>query len=114
MPGNRTEIVVLVTTATEEEAAHIGRAVVDARLAACANIIPRIRSIYHWEGRTVDEHEALVLLKTRIELFRELEREVKRLHTYKIPEIIALPIEEGSGQYLQWIHAETSKPLKRD
>ena len=116
--GNRSgwpaEIVVFVTTSTEEEAARISRTVVEARLAACANIIPRIRSIYHWEGKTADESEALVVLKTRSNLFQTLEREVKRLHTYKTPEIIALPIQHGSTSYLQWIHAETSKPLKRD
>jgi periplasmic divalent cation tolerance protein len=111
-PGGRTEIVVFVTTSTEEEAARISRTVVDARLAACANIIPRIRSIYRWEGKAADENEALVILKTRGDLFQTLEREVKRLHTYKTPEIIALPIQHGSAQYLEWIHAETSKPLK--
>jgi periplasmic divalent cation tolerance protein len=97
--GNRSgwpaEIVVFVTTSTEEEAARISRTVVE-------------------EGKTADESEALVVLKTRSNLFQTLEREVKRLHTYKTPEIIALPIQHGSTSYLQWIHAETSKPLKRD
>jgi periplasmic divalent cation tolerance protein len=112
LPSNHAEIVVLITAASEDEAARIGRALVDARLAACANIISRIRSIYRWEGKIADEPESLILVKTRRELFPELEREVRKLHSYKTPEIIALPIQEGSAQYLEWIHAETHKALK--
>jgi periplasmic divalent cation tolerance protein len=108
----RTEVVVLVTTASEEEAARIARSVVEAGLAACANIVPRIRSIYRWEGKVTDEQETLMLLKSRLELFPSLQEEIKRLHSYAVPEIIALPIRKGLNQYLQWIHEETRKPLR--
>ena len=105
-------IVVLVTTSTEEEAARIGTSLVEAQLAACANIVPAIRSIYRWEGKVVDDREALLLLKTRPELFPEVESVVKKLHSYKTPEVIGFSIDQGSAQYLGWIHSELRKPLK--
>jgi periplasmic divalent cation tolerance protein len=101
-----------VTTSTEEEAARIGRSLVEQGLAACANIVPAIRSIYRWEGKTVDDREFLVLLKTRPELFEKLQAVVKGLHSYKTPEIIAIEVKHGSAEYLGWIDAETSKALK--
>jgi periplasmic divalent cation tolerance protein len=105
-PGG--EIVVFVTAASEEEAARIGRSVVEAGLAACANVVPRIRSIFQWEGKVTDEQEALMLLKTRAGLFEELVAAVKGLHSYQVPEIIALPIGQGSADYLKWIRDVTS------
>jgi periplasmic divalent cation tolerance protein len=107
MAEKRTEIVVLVTTATEDEAVRIGRFLVESRLAACANVIPRIRSIYRWKGKIADEQESLIVLKSRTELFNALEREVRKLHSYTVPEVIAIPISSGSTQYIKWIHAET-------
>jgi periplasmic divalent cation tolerance protein len=114
-PGTRFgggEIVVIVTTGSEDEAGRIGQAVVEAGLAACANILPRIRSIYRWEGKVADETESLILLKSRPSLFDALEKEIKKLHSYSVPEVIALPIVKGSEKYLQWIQAETRKILK--
>jgi periplasmic divalent cation tolerance protein len=107
------EIVVFITTASEEEAVRIGRALVDARLAACANVLPRIRSIYRWEGKVADEQETLMVLKTRAGLFDALEREVKKLHSYTVPEIIAVPLLTGSSQYIKWLHEETANPAVR-
>jgi periplasmic divalent cation tolerance protein len=105
--GASREIVVLVTAATEEEAVRIGRGVVEARLAACANVLPGVRSIFRWEGKISDEREVLLLLKTRSDLFDRLAETVKRLHTYQVPEIVALPIEFGSPDYLAWIRENT-------
>jgi periplasmic divalent cation tolerance protein len=113
MGEKKTEIVVLITTATEEEAVRIGHTLVEAKLAACANVIPRIRSIYRWEGKIADEQESLIVLKSRGELFEALERAVKKLHSYSIPEIIAIPLSMGSSQYINWIHAETGLPTEK-
>jgi periplasmic divalent cation tolerance protein len=108
-----TEIVVMVTTANEEEAVRIGRALVEANLAACANIVPRVRSVYRWEGKLADEQEALILIKSRVELFGSLEREIVRLHSYSIPEVLAVPITAGSAKYLNWLRVETGKLLEK-
>jgi periplasmic divalent cation tolerance protein len=105
-------IVVMVTTTSEDEATRIGRAVVDASLAACANILPKIRSIYRWQGKMADETEVLMLLKSRGPMFGALEKEIKRLHSYSVPEIIAVPIAKGSEKYLRWVHVQTRKRLK--
>jgi periplasmic divalent cation tolerance protein len=104
------EVVVLVTAPSEGEAAKIGRRVVEAGLAACANILPGIRSIFRWQGQVSEEREVLVILKTRRALFSDLAKAIKALHSYEVPEIIALPIGQGSTDYLQWIRAVTAKP----
>ena len=111
-PKSGGEIVVFVTAASEEEASRIGRAVVEAGLAACANVLPGIRSIFRWEGKISEEQESLMLLKTRANLFEELVSAIKKLHSYKVPEIIGLPIEKGSADYLKWIREVTAKKLK--
>ncbi len=100
-------IVVIVTASNEDEAAKIGKSLVDERLAACANIVPKIRSIYRWEGAVQDESEALMLIKTTDGAFDALVSRVKELHSYSVPEIIALPIGAGSSDYLQWIEEST-------
>ncbi len=100
-------IVVIVTASNEEEAAKIGKALVEERLAACANIVPKIRSIYRWEGKVQDDPEALMLIKTTDDLFEALIKRVKELHSYSVPEIIALPIGAGSSDYLSWIEEST-------
>jgi periplasmic divalent cation tolerance protein len=100
-------IVVLVSAKDEDEAAHIATALADKNLAACCNIIKGVRSIYRWEGVIEDGVEALLVIKSRRELFSALEAEVKRLHSYSTPEIVALPIIEGSEAYLSWIEKST-------
>ncbi len=104
------EIVVLVTASSEEEAARIGRALVEGGLAACANVLPRIRSIFRWEGKVSEEQESLMVVKSRSDLFDDLARTVKSLHSYQVPEIIAVPIAHGSPEYLAWIHEVTRQP----
>lgn len=101
---------VLVTAAGEEQAAAIGRALVEERLAACANIVPRIRSIYRWKGQLFDERECLILMKTKTALFEALKSRVRELHGYEVPEIVALPIARGLPEYLDWVVAETREP----
>ncbi len=102
-------VVVLITAPNEDEAAKMANNLVASRLAACVNIIRNIRSIYRWQGKVEDEAEVLMIVKTRQELFSDLEKRVKELHPYTVPEIIALPILEGSSEYLQWLSGETKK-----
>lgn len=101
-------IVVFITAPDQEAAAGIGRVLVEERLAACVNIVGGIRSIYTWEGAVQDDSEALMIVKTRRELFPALSDRVKALHGYSVPEIIAMPIIEGSPDYLSWIRDVTS------
>jgi len=102
-------IAVLITAPNEDEAASIARALVGERLAACANIIRGVRSIYRWEGEVQDDPEVLMVIKTRRELFEKLEKRVLELHTYDVPEVIALDIAEGSGPYLAWLRQSTTE-----
>lgn len=96
-------IVVCVTCGSEEEALRISNALVEERLAACVNLISPIRSIYRWEGKIWDEKEWLLVIKTQKKKFDDLEKKVKSLHSYSIPEIIALPVISGSSSYLEWL-----------
>lgn len=111
MTDNRSseEIAVFITSSGEEEAARIAGYLVGEKLAACVNIIAGIRSVYAWQGKTMDEAEALMIVKTRRSLFNSLKDRVKQLHSYEVPEIIALPIVEGSEDYLKWIRESTLK-----
>ena len=100
-------IVVFITTSGEDEAANIARALVEGRLAACVNIVRNLRSIYSWQGKVEDESEVLMLVKTQKKLFHSLSQKVRELHSYSVPEIIALPIVEGSEDYLKWLKEVT-------
>lgn len=100
-------IIVLITAPKDEEAERIARDIVSSRLAACVNITKDIRSIYRWKGKVEDEGEVLMIVKTRLDLFGALKKRVKELHSYSVPEIIALPIIEGSEEYLSWLKEET-------
>jgi periplasmic divalent cation tolerance protein len=100
-------IVVLVTCGSEEEATKIANSLVEARLAACVNMISPLRSIYRWEEKIWDEKEWMLIIKTQKRRFEDLEKKVKSLHSYSVPEIIALPISEGSASYLNWLEEMT-------
>jgi len=102
-------LVVLVTAPDAEVAAGLARALVEARLAACGNVVPGLRSIYRWEGRVHDEPEALLLLKTTRGRFEALRDEVLRRHPYAVPEVLALPVEAGSAPYLAWLEGQVSR-----
>jgi periplasmic divalent cation tolerance protein len=100
-------VVVIVTAGSEDEGARIGRQLVSEGLAACCNIVPSIRSIYTWKGKLSDEGEALCLFKTRRSLFEGLKKRVKELHSYEVPEVIAVGIEDGLEEYFNWIDEVT-------
>ena len=101
------EIVVFITASDEEEASKIARALVEERLAGCVDIIKDIRSIYSWQGKIEDEKEVFMVVKTQKTLFDSLIKRVKELHSYTVPEIIALPIIQGSEDYLKWLNEAT-------
>jgi periplasmic divalent cation tolerance protein len=97
------EIVILITAGSPDEATTIARTLVDEHLAACVNIIPGVRSFFFWEGRTQDAVETLMICKSRMPLMDAFIARVKTLHTYTVPEIIALPVAAGLPSYLAWV-----------
>ncbi len=107
------KIVVLVTCASAGQARKIARSLVAARLAACGNVIEApVRSIYRWKWKIESAKESLLILKTSRKQFAALERAVRALHTYDVPEIIALPILRGSRDYLKWISESVARAKK--
>lgn len=98
-------IVVLLTAANGEEAVRLADMLIGAHLAACVQILPEMESVYRWEGKIERQPEILLLAKTTRSKFDELEREVRALHSYETPEIIALPVVAGSAPYLEWLRA---------
>ncbi|SRR6266851_1305216 len=103
--ANRSDypIVVLMTAGNHENALAIAHALVQERLAACVNLIAEMRSIYRWQGKIEDQAEYLMIAKTRSSAFASLEKRVRELHSYEVPEIIALRIDRGSKPYLDWV-----------
>lgn len=99
-----------ITAGSRDEAKKIGRALVEERLAACANVIDGMDSIYWWQGKLTDDREAVLIVKTRAELVATVTARVKALHSYTLPCVVALPILGGNPDYLEWIGAETAKP----
>ncbi|HET7084473.1 MAG TPA: divalent-cation tolerance protein CutA [Rhizomicrobium sp.] len=100
--------VMLTTTPSREEAQKIARLLIDERLAACVQLLP-IESFYFWEGKTQNEAEVLLLIKTRAALFDQATARIKQVHSYTVPEIVALPFAAGFGGYLSWIDQVTAK-----
>jgi periplasmic divalent cation tolerance protein len=96
-------VVVFITAGSESEAVKIARGLVGKKLAACVNIVRRIRSIYAWKGKIEDSTECLLIAKTTGDLFGKLEKFVRHMHSYECPEIIAIPVKAGSRGYLKWI-----------
>jgi periplasmic divalent cation tolerance protein len=96
-------IIVLVTTANKSEAETISKALLKEKIIACANIVNSVTSIFNWQGKLEKCEECLVVMKSRRDLFDELTEHVTRLHSYDVPEILALPIVEGSEAYLAWL-----------
>jgi periplasmic divalent cation tolerance protein len=103
-------IVVFVTAPDADGAANLAKTLVTEKLVACVNILPGLRSIYAWEGKVCDEAEALCVMKTRRALFAAVRELVVSLHPYEVPEIIALPLVEGSAPYLDWLCNQTRTP----
>ncbi len=100
------KVVVLMTCKNAKEAERIARHLLDKHLIACANLIPQVHSIYRWKGKVADAKECWMLLKSTRELMPALRIEVEKEHSYSVPEIIALPIIDGSPNYLNWLAGE--------
>jgi periplasmic divalent cation tolerance protein len=107
--ANAAAIVVLITAGSREEALRLAEMLIGARLAACVQVLPEMESIYHWEGRVERAPEVLLLVKTTAARFVELEREVRALHSYETPEIVALPVTSVSASYLEWLTAAVQR-----
>ena len=103
-------ISVYVTAAARAQAEALGQALVEERLAACANVLDGLTSIYRWEGEIHRDHEAAVLLKTRAALLPAVEARIRELHSYDLPCIVAWPIVGGNAAYLAWIAEQTLEP----
>ena len=102
------EIVILITVGSSPEAAQIARVLVDEHLAACVNILPGIRSHFFWDGKTQEADEVLMICKSRMTLMDAIIARVRALHSYSVPEIIALPIVAGLPSYLAWVRESTN------
>lgn len=100
-------IIVMVTAPSDEVCRQIANHLLENKMIACANILPAVRSLYTWKGETQDEEEVLMLCKSRVGLFEELSKAVRKLHPYELPEIIALPVTHGLPAYLDWVLKET-------
>lgn len=103
--------VVLTTLPSADEAVSLIRALLDRRLIACGTLVPGARSFYRWEGKSVEEGEVIVLLKTVAPKVGLLKEAFIALHPYKVPELLAMPVSDGNEKYLEWIHGETSLAL---
>jgi periplasmic divalent cation tolerance protein len=107
------KIVVLTTCETEAEAQRIAEALVNERLAACVNIVAGVRSVYRWKGEVEKAGEVLLLVKTSRELFRQVQATIERTHSYELPELVAVPIVDGSARYLDWLAAGLKQDEQR-
>jgi len=104
------KIVVFSTCSSREEAARIARDLVEAHLAACVSMIPAVSSVYRWQGAVEEAEEVALMIKSSRELFQPLRARIEKLGSYTTPEIIALPIVDGSEAYLEWMNAELPAP----
>ena len=98
---------VYITAGSREEALRVGRALVEERLAACANVRGDVTSVYWWEGKLQEDSEAVLIAKTRAELVERLVAKVREVHSYDCPCVVTLPIQEGYDEFLRWIETET-------
>ena len=101
-------LVVYITVPSQEVGQQIATVLVESSLAACVNIIPGVSSIYHWQGGIEQDDELLLIAKTRAILLDQFVSEVKKIHPYEVPEVIAMPIVAGSSEYLAWINEGTT------
>ncbi len=100
------KIVVLTACSSDEEAARVARHLVERRLAACVNLVGGVRSIYHWQGKIDESGEVLLVIKSSRALLPELKEALAQAHSYEVPEVIALPVVDGSAAYLAWMERE--------
>lgn len=102
------ELIVFCTCPDADSASGIARDLVEQRLAACVNLLPQVRSVYRWEGKIEEAEEVLLMIKTTAQRFALLRERITELHSYEVPEVIALNIRDGLPAYLAWIHSQTS------
>lgn len=107
MLENTSVMVLYVTAASEDDAARIGRALVEEHLCACANVLSPVRSFYRWDGRIQDEREAVLIAKTVAGQVEAATARIKELHSYQVPCVVALPIHGGNAEFLEWVATET-------
>jgi len=103
------KIIVFVTCESSEQAENIAQTIVTDKLAACVNLVPGIRSCYMWEGKQTWSQEVLLLIKTTRGRFDQLENRIKELHSYSVPEIVSVEIEDGFDKYIEWIDASVGR-----
>jgi len=106
---NDQKVVIFITTGTDEEANRLAEVLLKQRKAACVNIVPGVRSHFWWEGNLDSDQESLLIVKAKASLLDEIIALVKEVHTYDVPEVIALPIIGGNPDYLEWIGKELQK-----
>ena len=100
---------VVVTTQNVAEAEKIARKLIEKELAACVNIVPKIRSLYRWKGEVHEDQESLMLIKTSRKLIPELKKRIKKMHSYDLPEFIVFKIEQGDRDYLKWLESQLKR-----
>jgi periplasmic divalent cation tolerance protein len=103
---NEENVVIFITTGTDKEAHRIANMLLNQRKAACVNIVPEVTSIFWWQDKLDSAQESLLMVKTRISLLNEIVSMVRKIHSYDVPEVIALPIIGGNPDYLEWIGKE--------
>lgn len=101
-------IVIYCTTPNKKEGREIAKALVENHVAACVNLIDKVESVFSWDGELCEEKEVLLIIKTRKELFERVKFIIQKLHSYTVPELIAIPIIEADETYLKWIEHETN------
>jgi periplasmic divalent cation tolerance protein len=102
------KILVLSNCGSEEEARRVARALVEARVAACVNIVPGIQSVYHWQGAIQEDSEWMLVIKSTRPMFESLAAELRKIHSYQVPEVLAIPVIAGDQNYLDWMDREIS------
>jgi len=107
------KIVVLSTCDSQEQAARLARHLVEQRLAACVNVLPQVHSIYRWNEKMEESGEWMLVIKSRRDLFPALRAEIAKMHSYDVPEIIALPVVEGSEAYLGWLDHQLNEDSEK-
>jgi periplasmic divalent cation tolerance protein len=106
------EEILVFTTCQAKDAVLLATQLVDDKLAACVNILPEIQAVYRWKGEICRETETLLLIKSSRKIWKELEKRLRELHSYEVPEIICVPIEEGYQPYLDWLNSQLALALK--
>jgi periplasmic divalent cation tolerance protein len=101
-------LIVFVTVSSQEEGERIGSSLVESKLAACVNVLPQVSSIFSWQGKIEKDGEVLLLIKTTRERMDDLAARIKEMHSYDLPEILAVPVFAGSRDYIDWVQQETN------